>query len=115
MSRSYKKKLRVGIAGGTNTEFYRSRTRKFRRSNNAHLKKVFRTVIPEEIDENLCFKKYSKKDSWLEPTDGSHLIDDNYIKQHYDKGELSHDSYIKKYAAKLRRQLKSIHINKIKK
>ena len=44
MSRTYKKNIKVGVAGGTNTEFYRSRDRKIRRKN----REVCRGMVDDE-------------------------------------------------------------------
>lgn len=70
MSKTYNKNVRVGIAGGSNTEYYRSRNRQSRRKNKKRLKYVSSQYDDNEIQENLEFEKLPK-DHWEEPTDGS--------------------------------------------
>ena len=70
MSKTYNKNIRVGIAGGSNTEYYRSRNRQSRRKNKKHLKYISSQYVDDEIQENLEFEKLPK-DHWEEPTDGT--------------------------------------------
>lgn len=70
MSKTYNKNVRVGIAEGSNTEYYRSRNRQSRRKNKKHLKYISSQYTDDEIQENLEFEKLPK-DHWEEPTDGT--------------------------------------------
>ena len=80
MSRTYKKNVKVGIAGGTNTEFYRSRDRKIRRKN----REICRCMVDDEDrDLTVMNDKYIKND-WEEPTDGSFVINDSTLNIHKD-------------------------------
>lgn len=77
MSRSYRKKyLRLGNCWGSNTEYYRTKRRQFRRKAKQQLHiKLEDFVHPEKLK---VFKDY-----WDEPTDGSWLADAKYLKKHY--------------------------------
>lgn len=70
MSKTYRKNVRVGICGGTNTEFYRGRRRKNRRTTKTQLHNVVTNGSDEDI-ENVSFDKLPKRDDYTEPTDGS--------------------------------------------
>lgn len=82
MSRSYRKKyLRLGNCWGSNTEYYRTKRRQFRRKAKQQLHiKLEDFVHPEKLK---VFKDY-----WDEPTDGSWLADIKYLKKHYANSRL---------------------------
>ena len=69
MSRSYHKKVRVGVCGGSNTTYYRSLHRHIRRRNNAHIKDVIKKYDTDEVDDKLEPQKF-QCNRWDEPTDG---------------------------------------------
>lgn len=84
MSRTYRNRVRCGICNGSNTEFYRERTRKNRHINRQEIRNKFsRNIdlgdiekygIPESIretEDELTFTKLPKRDNWREPTDGT--------------------------------------------
>ena len=61
MSRSFKKTVKVGVCGGTNTEFYRERDREIRRKN----KEICREMLDmndAEREEVVMNDKYLKDD-----------------------------------------------------
>lgn len=73
MSRSYRKVICCGVCGGSNTDYYRLKRRVFRRKTRQQLHvKLDDFVHPEELSKF--------KDSWDEPTDGTRLVDWDYIK-----------------------------------
>lgn len=73
MSRTYRKILRLGFAHACNTDYYRTKRRTFRRK--------ARQRLHVDLEDFVHPEKLSKfKDSWDEPTDGTWLVDWNYIK-----------------------------------
>lgn len=102
MSRTYNKNVRLGIAGGSNTEYYRSRNRQSRRKNKKHLKYISSQYDDNEIQENLEFEKLPK-DHWEEPTDGTVT----YRKKQLNLLlEIENDNNFKKWYRKLLRKFK---------
>lgn len=75
MSRTYRKRVRVGICCGSNTEFYRNRTRRTATRNKRIMKNAVLRYDGEEIDEHIYEYKPPRRDSWREPTDGTYLYD----------------------------------------
>ena len=71
MSKTYRKNIRIGICYGSNTEFYRSRRRRKRRSDNTQIRTVVGKYDGEDIDDALNIERMPKRNSWLEPTDGT--------------------------------------------
>lgn len=101
MSRSYKKNVKVGIAQGTNTEFYRSRDRKIRRKN----REICRSMVDDEDrDLTVMIDKYIKND-WEEPTDGSYVYNEETLKQ--DARE-NNGGMLTKFQSKIARYIKSM-------
>jgi len=99
MSKSYKKKVRLHVAYGNNTEFYRSRRRRERRVNKNVLKSVVNVfdVDTEDLDR-VQFEQIPKRDTWREPTDGSYVVDHEIINRRLIDGDYSNSdlSWIKK-------------------
>lgn len=77
MGRTYRKNVRIGTATGRNTEYYRSRNHVQRHVNNSHLRELINQYDTEEIDENISFMNLPKRNTWDEPTDGSHTYTKN--------------------------------------
>ncbi len=73
MSRS-KRKPKIGIAYGSNTEFYRDRNRNTRTKNRRILRKALMEGNEDEL-EFVSNKRNPSYDNWNEPTDGSYLLD----------------------------------------
>lgn len=71
MSKTYRKNIRVGICYGSNTEFYRSRRRRKRRSDNSQIRTVVGKYDVQDIDDALNLERLPKRSSWFEPTDGT--------------------------------------------
>lgn len=88
MSRSYRKP-KAFIAGGSNTEYYRSRNRHTRRSNKKLINKLSKfkgeigfddveDLFEEEQKLNFIINNKNKTfDTWCEPTDGSYMLPDH--------------------------------------
>lgn len=74
MSRTRRKMIREGICKGSNTSFYRDRRHRQRRINNQRLKAAVNSSSLKDLDD-IEYLEIPKEDSWLEPTDGTHLID----------------------------------------
>lgn len=73
MSKTYYKIIRCGNCLGSNTNYYRTKRRIFRRKAKQQLRINLEDFVhPEKL------KKF--KDSWDEPTDGSYLVNWDYIK-----------------------------------
>lgn len=73
MSRTYRKIIRCGNCCGSNTNYYRTRRRIFRRKTKQQLRINLEDFVhPEKL------KKF--KDSWDEPTDGSWRVNWDVIK-----------------------------------
>lgn len=101
MSRTYKKNVKVGIAGGTNTEFYRSRDRKIRRKN----REICRGMVDnEDRDLAVMNDKYIKND-WEEPTDGSYVYNEETLKQNARE---NNSGMLTKFQSKIARYIKSM-------
>ena len=83
MSRTRRKMIREGICTGSNTSFYRDRRHRQRRINNQRLKAAVNSSSLEELDD-IEYLEIPKEDSWLEPTDGTHLIDKTDL-EYYSK------------------------------
>jgi hypothetical protein len=103
MSKSYKKKIRLHIAYGNNTEFYRSRRRRERRVNKNTLREAVNQYDFDDMDD-VQFLEIPKRNDWEEPTDGSYVVDHNIINReiidrNYDKNYLS---WIKKSCRNLK-------------
>lgn len=74
MSRTYHKVIRCGNCCGSNTQYYRNKRRVYRRKTKQQLHiKLEEFVHPEKLKQ---FKNY-----WDEPTDGSFLVNWDYIKE----------------------------------
>lgn len=74
MSKTYRKNVRVGICGGKNTEYYRSRARRLRRVNNNYLRSMSKMADIEEMGEELMFETQPKRNQYMEPTDGTYTF-----------------------------------------
>ena len=70
MSKSYGNYKTLGIATGSNTEYYRNRRKHQRRVNHNRLKTAMTNNYADEIDD--VFNPYiiPKENQWNEPTDG---------------------------------------------
>lgn len=71
MSKSYGKYLMVGMCYGNNTLFYKDRRRKVRKKNKQRIENMIAHYNPEDYDDVFDPYKIPKKDTWMEPTDGS--------------------------------------------
>ena len=71
MSKSYGKYLMVGMCYGHNTPFYKDRRRKVRKKNKQRIENMIAHYNPEDYDDVFDPYKIPKKDTWMEPTDGS--------------------------------------------
>lgn len=71
MSKSYGKYKNLGIATGSNTEWYRDRIRKVRNKNKHRIKNILSNFNTEDFDDAYIPYKIPKKDTWREPTDGT--------------------------------------------
>lgn len=80
MGKTYRKNIRIGYCGGTNTEFYRERNRKTRRQN----REICREMTIDEDRDLATFNEDNRKDSYREPTDGTFLINDSTFNAHED-------------------------------
>ena len=147
MSRSYHKYIRVGTCTGSNTEYYRTKHRKIRRAHKNEMRTQLRPWInsvigthfphnskgiPDQFyDENMLtmadefnISPHIFKDSWDEPTDGSHLVTPdlvNFVKidyanvvrsGHHSKRKWNRDCWEKimyDYYTHLEHNLKSYH------
>lgn len=74
MSRTTRKNIRFGICTGSNTEWYRARTRTMRRKYSNNMRHLLNNFDIEEVSALILNPKFPKKDSWNEPTDGTRLI-----------------------------------------
>lgn len=84
MSKTYRKNIRIGICYGSNTEFYRSRRRRKRRADNNKIRNVVGKYDAQDIDDALNIERMPKRNSWIEPTDGTvtyHSSDINQIER----------------------------------
>lgn len=98
MSKSYHKKIRMHIAYGNNTDYYRSRRRRNRRANRITLRTTVTKNEVQDVDDVLVLKEIPKRDTWNEPTDGSWVetaetINQKIIDRNYDRGYMQ---FIKK-------------------
>ena len=74
MSRTYHKILRLNNCCGSNTEYYKYKRRQFRHKSKQDLNTQQDDFVnPEQLSHF--------KDSWLEPTDGSFLVDKNDVER----------------------------------
>ena len=78
MSRTYRNKIRHGLFAGSNTEWYRSRTRWLRNKHHQELRTALQYTEPDEV---LCFTRIPKRDTYMEPTDGSMVVDNLFIQK----------------------------------
>lgn len=81
MSKSYGKYKSCGIGTGSNTEWYRDRIRKIRNKNKHRIRNILTNYNINEFDD--VYNPYSlpKKDTWMEPTDGTVRYDYKRIKK----------------------------------
>jgi hypothetical protein len=81
MSKSYGRYKTCGICTGSNTEWYRDRIHKVRNRNKHIIRNIIANNDIEEFDD--LYNPYSlpKKDTWMEPTDGSEKYDHKRIKK----------------------------------
>ena len=81
MSKSYGKYLTVGMCYGNNTPYYKARRRKVRMKNKQRIENMIAHCNPEDYDD--AFDPYiiPKKNTWMEPTDGSWKSYPNELKQ----------------------------------
>ena len=86
MSKTYHKVIRCGVCVGSNTTYYRARRRTFRRNAKQYLRiKLENFIHPEKL------RKF--KNSWDEPTDGSYLVNWDYIKNDLYNALSGHPDY----------------------
>lgn len=106
MSRSYKKKLRIGICEGSNTSYYRHKRRNYR-SKLKH--SIFKAMQFEEPDDEYVHPEQEIffKDSWDEPSDGSLLYRNEDLSDRVIELEPRYATYL----LKLRRHIKFFHYN----
>ena len=71
MSKSYGKYKTCGVCYGNNTPYYKDRRRKVRMKNKQRLENMIAHHNPEDYDDVFDPYKIPKKDTWMEPTDGS--------------------------------------------
>lgn len=103
MSKTYRKNVRVGICGGTNTDFYKDRRRFVRHKNKSMLKELLSTHTLQDIADAIFTFRIPKKDTWEEPTDGCVVYNKDNI-NNPSKGWLS-----KEFRDKISRFLKPKH------
>ena len=74
MSKSYGKYKTMGIAYGSNTEYYRDRRRHQRHVNKNRIRNTIANTNIDEFDDN--YQEYSipKNNDWDEPTDGHYKV-----------------------------------------
>lgn len=65
----------VGICCGSNTEYYRERTRRTSARNKQILRNAVAHYGNDEVDEHVFEYRPPKRDTWDEPTDGTFLYD----------------------------------------
>ena len=106
MSRTYRKRVRVGNCWGSNTKFYRNRTRMTATKNKRILRNAVSRYDGEEIDEHIYEYKLPKRDSWMEPTDGTCL---------YDKKRAESIAYDSRNSDKYREYIRRKVLPKLKK
>lgn len=74
MSKSYSKYKTVGVCNGSNTRWYRARVRRLRGKN----RQIIRNMVANKnaVDYDDCYLDYrqARRDSWLEPTDGTYTV-----------------------------------------
>ena len=78
MSRTYRNKIRHGLFAGSNTAWYRARTRWLRNKHHHELRTALQYIEPDEV---LCFTRIPKRDTYMEPTDGSMVVDNLFIQK----------------------------------
>lgn len=71
MSKSYGKYKTMGIATGSNTEYYRDRRRRERNKNKQKIRNVIAQGDPEKVEEINPTYKEPRNTRWNEPTDGT--------------------------------------------
>ena len=74
MSRSYKKIVKLGNCGGSNTEYYRTMNRKCRAKNRHTLRSIMANYDIETVSDNIPNAEIPIRDSWNEPTDGTYIV-----------------------------------------
>ena len=89
MSKSYGKYKSLGICTGSNTEWYRDRIRKIRNKNKHRIRNILTNYSINEFDD--VYNPYSlpKKDTWMEPTDGTIRYDYKRIKKMMKENNLT--------------------------
>ncbi len=75
MSKSYGKYKTVGALYGSNTEFYRKRNQYVRRKNKFILKNLLNKFPLDYVADYYMSFSLPKKDTWVEPTDGTFKIE----------------------------------------
>lgn len=81
MGKTRRKMIREGICTGSNTSFYRDRRHRQRRINNQRLREAVNTNSIEDLDD-VEYLEIPKEDSWMEPTDGTVLVDNNNLSEY---------------------------------
>lgn len=99
MSKSYNKYLKFGICTGSNTKFYKARRRHIRHKNRHNLQNLLSNYTAEEVSD-MFIDFIMFHDNYREPTDGSYLVDENYIKRY--KKENGKDTYYKRFEHRLK-------------
>lgn len=84
MSKSYAKKIKLGICSGSNTEFYRDRRKHQRHINSNRIKNVLANNEADEFDDKYIPYNIPKNDDWEEPTDGTFILTPQDAKE-YEK------------------------------
>lgn len=108
MSRTYRKAIRQGVCTGSNTEYYRARTRKLRRMNRQSLHTAITKLDIADAADVIYTFKYPRRNEWDEPTDGSYYVDKNYVDSVVNS-DWYYDSF-KKFFSKYYRVLKNKHV-----
>lgn len=91
MSKSFGKYKTMGVCTGSNTEFYRDRARQLRNKNRQKMRNVLANYNAEDFDDEFIEYKQAKRDSWMEPTDGTFKVTDKVLKRYKFKGIYSTD------------------------
>ena len=74
MACTYRKFVKCGFCGGSNTEYYRNMNRKCRQKNRRTLHNMIINYDIETCSDLIPFGEVPIHDSWREPTDGTFLI-----------------------------------------
>ena len=81
MGKTRRKMIREGICTGSNTSFYRDRRHRQRRITNQRLREAVNTNSIEDLDD-VEYLEIPKEDSWMEPTDGTVLVDNSNLSEY---------------------------------